>query len=232
MFRIAITFASILCAPTFGDVIQWPETEGGNGHQYESMTIPPDTSWTDAIALATEQGGYLATFTTQEELDWVFNNLVSDPSLWFIDSFGFHIGPYIGGYQDFSAEDYTEPAGGWRWITGEEWDFTAWSPGQPNNVGGQEVLHFWSNVGIWKTWQDLANLGNGLDAPRSIIIERETATPCPADLTGDGELNFFDVSGFLILFQLYDPDADFTGDGQFNFFDVSAFLNAYLTGCP
>ena len=55
---------------------------------------------------------------------------------------------------------------------------------------------------------------------------------CPADLTNDGELNFFDVSAFLNAFAAGDPAADFTGDGLFNFFDVSAFLNAFAAGCP
>ena len=56
--------------------------------------------------------------------------------------------------------------------------------------------------------------------------------PCPADLNGDGELNFFDISAFLNAFNAQDPIADFTGDGNFNFFDVSGFLNAYNAGCP
>ena len=55
---------------------------------------------------------------------------------------------------------------------------------------------------------------------------------CPADLTGDGLLNFFDVSSFLNSFGSNDPAADFNGDGHFNFFDVSAFLNAFSAGCP
>ena len=55
---------------------------------------------------------------------------------------------------------------------------------------------------------------------------------CPADLTGDGALNFFDVSAFLNAFMGNDPIADFTGDGLFNFFDVSAFLNVFSSGCP
>jgi hypothetical protein len=54
----------------------------------------------------------------------------------------------------------------------------------------------------------------------------------PADLTGDGVLNFFDVSAFLTAFLAGDTAADFTGDGQFNFFDVSAFLSAFNAGCP
>ncbi len=55
---------------------------------------------------------------------------------------------------------------------------------------------------------------------------------CPADLTGDGVLNFFDISAFLIAFNAQNPIADFTGDGVWNFFDVSAFLQAFGTGCP
>ncbi len=55
---------------------------------------------------------------------------------------------------------------------------------------------------------------------------------CPADLNGDGTLNFFDVSAFLTAFNSMNPIADFTGDGNFNFFDVSAFLQAYNAGCP
>ena len=55
---------------------------------------------------------------------------------------------------------------------------------------------------------------------------------CPADLTGDGVLDFFDVSAFLNAFNAMDPIADFTGDGAYDFFDVSAFLNAYNAGCP
>jgi len=57
------------------------------------------------------------------------------------------------------------------------------------------------------------------------------ATPCPADLTGDCALNFFDVSTFLSAFSAQDPVADFNTDGSFNFFDVSAFLTEFSTGC-
>ncbi|MBO6738270.1 MAG: hypothetical protein JJ916_00245 [Phycisphaerales bacterium] len=56
--------------------------------------------------------------------------------------------------------------------------------------------------------------------------------PCPADLTGDGLVDFFDVSAFLTAFNSLDPIADFTDDGVFDFFDVSAFLSAYGSGCP
>jgi len=55
---------------------------------------------------------------------------------------------------------------------------------------------------------------------------------CPADLNGDGALDFFDVSAFLVAYNTMDPVADFTGDGLYNFFDVSLFLSAFTAGCP
>jgi hypothetical protein len=64
------------------------------------------------------------------------------------------------------------------------------------------------------------------------VCDESSINPCPADLNGDGMLNFFDVSAFLSAYQAQNPIADFTDDGQFNFFDVSAFLSAYNAGCP
>ncbi|MFG0247070.1 MAG: GC-type dockerin domain-anchored protein [Phycisphaerales bacterium JB052] len=73
--------------------------------------------------------------------------------------------------------------------------------------------------------------GDGTWDAVTLVID-DAGTTCPADLTGDGELNFFDVSAFLNAFAASDPIADFTGDGSFNFFDVSTFLNAFSAGCP
>ena len=56
--------------------------------------------------------------------------------------------------------------------------------------------------------------------------------PCRADVNGDGNLNFFDVSMFLTAFNSMNPVADFNGDGAYNFFDISAFLTAFSEGCP
>ena len=54
---------------------------------------------------------------------------------------------------------------------------------------------------------------------------------CPADLNGDGDANFFDVSVFLSAFSSGDLIADFNHDGSLNFFDVSAFLAAFSSEC-
>lgn len=57
-------------------------------------------------------------------------------------------------------------------------------------------------------------------------------TYCPADINGDGMLDFFDVSAFLTAFSNNQPIADFNNDNVLDFFDVSAFLAAFSAGCP
>ncbi|MGV6813462.1 MAG: FG-GAP-like repeat-containing protein [Phycisphaerales bacterium] len=93
------------------------------------------------------------------------------------------------------------------------------------------------------------HVGIGSDPSATITIEwanGDTATypnvapgqytmsswACPADLNGDGSINFFDVSAYLTLFTTQHPQGDLTGDGQFNFFDVSQFLASLSAGCP
>ena len=70
----------------------------------------------------------------------------------------------------------------------------------------------------------------GIDAFK--ISSEVCDNSCPADLNGDGDLNFFDVSAFLAAYSSMDSAADFDGNGSFDFFDVSAFLNYFGAGCP
>ena len=60
----------------------------------------------------------------------------------------------------------------------------------------------------------------------------EPAATCVVDYTGDGTLDFFDVSAFLSAYSGSDPIADLNSDGEFNFFDVSLFLSLFTQGCP
>lgn len=55
---------------------------------------------------------------------------------------------------------------------------------------------------------------------------------CPADLNSDGNLDFFDISAFLVAFSQQDAIADMNSDGILDFFDISAFLQAFSAGCP
>lgn len=70
---------------------------------------------------------------------------------------------------------------------------------------------------------DIATASNWDD---SVRVHWGTPDACAADLTGDGALNFLDISEFL------SSQLDFDGDGSFNFLDISAYLLAYGAGCP
>jgi hypothetical protein len=76
--------------------------------------------------------------------------------------------------------------------------------------------------------------GTELSTANNTAVDTHTITvlDCPPDLTGDGQVNFFDVSAFLSAFNTMNPIADFNNDGLYNFFDVSLFLNAFNAGCP
>ena len=47
-----------------------------------------------------------------------------------------------------------------------------------------------------------------------------------------GELDFFDVSTYITLYNAQDPAADLNQDGSISFFDVSLFIKAFNAGCP
>lgn len=54
---------------------------------------------------------------------------------------------------------------------------------------------------------------------------------CPADLNGDGFVDFSDYLDFLNLYDAQDPRVDFNRDGFVDFSDYLDFLNLYDTGC-
>lgn len=58
------------------------------------------------------------------------------------------------------------------------------------------------------------------------------AGPTVADWNNDGELNFFDIQGFLDEFSSQTARADLNDDGEYNFFDVQFFLNVFSRACP
>jgi len=133
--------------------VHWPV----NGHWYEVVVVPGGISWLDAQAAALDKGGYLATLTSAEENDHVFSLSVAALGAWIVDVDGYQMnGPWLGGYQDRTADDYSETSGGWRWVTGEPWGYTSWLPGQPDNVAEEDYLLFWGYSGqeLTASWND------------------------------------------------------------------------------
>lgn len=66
----------------------------------------------------------------------------------------------------------------------------------------------------------------------SLYIFDLNAPPCPADFTGDGEVNFFDISVFLYALGRREQIADLNNDSKWNYYDVSEFLASINAGCP
>lgn len=71
---------------------------------------------------------------------------------------------------------------------------------------------------------------SGVDAFR--VFDIVCDTPCFADLNNSGNLDFFDISLFISLFNQQSPQADLNNDGLFNFFDVSDYIALFNAGCP
>jgi cytochrome c peroxidase len=60
----------------------------------------------------------------------------------------------------------------------------------------------------------------------------DCATGCLADINRDQNLDFFDITQFLTLYNQQAPGADLAEPlGVFNFFDLAAFLDAFAAGC-
>ena len=65
-----------------------------------------------------------------------------------------------------------------------------------------------------------------------MIDVSDQCSACLADFDSDGDLDFFDISSFIVAYSNDDPSVDFNDDGSLNFFDVSLFLEAFAQGCP
>lgn len=138
----------------------WP----ANGHAYLVVTSSTAISWAEANAAAVALGGHLATVGSAEENDFVFALGIEKPGAW-VGNYG----PWLGGIQ---REDGSEPEGGWAWITGEPWTFSAWFAGEPNEANAKEdYLGFFSTANPrTATWCDSrATVSN----VRSYIVELE-----------------------------------------------------------
>jgi len=125
-----------------------PVYNPANGHWYQAVPIPGGIPWPAARAAAAAQSyagypGHLATITSAAEDQFLVGGL----------PLGLDNHWRVGGYQDQTAPDYSEPAGGWRWVTGEPWSYTNWHAGEPNNFNGENLLEIHSDG----TWNDTAD---------------------------------------------------------------------------
>ncbi len=120
-----------------------------------------------------------------------------------------------------------------------EWDGLAWKR-VIQDTALMPIARTFSNATYDVARSRFVHFGGGLVTQAQyingqtwdLILPAPQCGPCPADLTGDGIVDFFDVSAFLQLFNNQDPAGDLTNDGIWDFFDISAFLQDFAVGCP
>jgi hypothetical protein len=129
--RLGLVYSLLAACPhVHGAVIAGPITNADNGNEY--YLLAPNT-WTASEAEAESLGGTLAVVTNSTEQNWIFSTFgsygdVPNRSLW------------IGLHRE-------HPNGPFVWITDAQVTFTNWSPGSPDNCGGNENhVHMWSGA--------------------------------------------------------------------------------------
>lgn len=152
-----------------------PETTFG-GHRYRAVLASGGISWAEAERAARALGGYLATVSSQAENEAIYGLVRNDDRFWFIDGAGNGQGPWLGGYQSSGAQ---EPRGGWRWVSGESFDYSHWAPGEPNNSGGAEhhLQLFGSGTLKGARWNDVNGESRSV---RGYIVEFDGASAIPS----------------------------------------------------
>ncbi|RPG54724.1 MAG: DUF11 domain-containing protein, partial [Flavobacteriales bacterium TMED96] len=94
-----------------------------DGHSY--MRNTSTTTWENQRNVAIAIGGYLANLTSPGEREYLNSVL---PNSWY----------WVGLYQDVNDPDYSEPAGGWKWLDGkkeEKLGSNIWPNNEPNDTG-------------------------------------------------------------------------------------------------
>ncbi len=160
------------------DAVQWRVEDGGNGHWYEFRLMEAGCK-AEAVSATTALGAHLATATSEEENDFM-DDLIPNQGF-----NGLLPGAYIGGYQVPGSGTDSE---GWYWVTGETWDYTAWSASgsQPSGGSSEDCVFMYSlqytSVGSWHD-SILAACDTGL-------VERPYIVEWSADCNGDGIVDY------------------------------------------
>ena len=198
--------------------VQWRVEDGGNGHWYRVVNLAGTgaVDWEVSRVAARSVGGDLATFTSEAETN-AFLALTEGQV---------RGNPWLGLFQDSKAPDFSEPAGGWRWVSSEPITWANWSSNEPNNAGNENWAIMWIDYGPRGTWNDyrptdpqgpdgyviewsadcnndgVVDYGQILDGSLSDVnadgVPDSCQAPCvPSDLNNDGAVDGSDLGALL-----------------------------------
>jgi len=150
--------------------VQWLSGDGANGHTYDIVTGTTTISWEQAKNIVPTDW-HLVTITSLKE-DQFVSALLDNQRTTSAENY------WLGGYQPNGNTYETDPKSGWSWVTSEDWNYTNWTGGEPNNgVGGtQHYLHYWPTTA--SGWDDMDNRNTMV----GYVIEKDVA-PVPEPAT-------------------------------------------------
>jgi len=94
-----------------------PGVTATGGHHYFAVLVP--MKWEEAKIFCESLGGHLITPFNKEKCTWLLNTFPEHDDLW------------LGGFKDPVSDQ-------WKWVTNENWEYSDWAPGQPDNYLGKE----------------------------------------------------------------------------------------------
>jgi len=150
--QLTIIAAVLASGTAFADSARIQNLDNKHYYQRFDKTL----GWSDAKAVCSEKGGYLATVTSQIEEDFIWDNFGSTNT----QTDGIWLG----------ASDEKQE-GLWVWATGEKWIYTNWHSNQPDNGGnyGQHYLFMYTNnfpssTGAFSFWGDFSSINSSAGA--------------------------------------------------------------------
>jgi hypothetical protein len=117
-----------------------------NGHYYDYISTT--MTWTHARSDAAGRShlgmqGYVASVTSESEAHFINSQYISGKMA------GTHTGPWLGAWQRAGNANAFD---GWKWTSGEPFDYSAWAAGEPNDwkAVDENAIHFMRELG----WND------------------------------------------------------------------------------
>ena len=121
-------------------------------HTYE--VIAGDLSWEDAKNACEERGGYLATITSEEEYEKI-GEMADRSGLTYL---------WLGAKLQSDTEEWKQAG----WITGEDWTFDNWYPGEPSRQDADGTKELF--LCMWKAKYNEEEIGWTFNDQRNDIV--------------------------------------------------------------
>ncbi len=232
LIAIGVVSTAISASAMAQNAVQWRVEDGGNGHWYQRVDSDSEVTWTASRDAAMVNSGYLITITSAAEQAWVLLHFIDNQPYCTPASWANKFSIWIGLWQDMSATDYSEPTGGWRWVTSEPVNFFNWRQDEPNNGGAENSAAAFYPAGDWNDQPD----DSGFYCVTAYVIEWS------ADCNNDGivdygqirtgeyaDANANNIPDCCEYSTPCDCDADIIQDNAINGVDLAAIMNAWGT---